>query len=66
MRDHQLVPGWHVRGLQHILDLVKRHAEVPEPADYLRDRHLTGLIEAVAGCRIDLGRFQQPDVVVVP
>jgi hypothetical protein len=54
------------RGRPFKHDLVKRHAEIAEPADHLRYRNLTRLIDAVAGHRVDLGRLEQAHVVVMP
>ena len=63
---YHLVTGRRVGRLQYLPDLVERHAQIPEPADDLRDPYLARFIEAVAGLRVDLGRGEQPHLVVVP
>ena len=59
------VAGGLVLGGQHRLDLRDRHLQQPEPADQLGLLHLRDAVAPVPG-RIDLGRGQQADVVVVP
>ena len=42
------------------------HAQRPEPADDVRVIDLAGVVEAVAGVRVDVGGFENADVVIVP
>lgn len=51
---------------QQRLDVGNGHAESAEPADDVRIIDLAGVVEAVAGVRIDVSWFENPDVVIVP
>lgn len=42
------------------------HAQIAEPSNQLRGRELLQCVVPIPGVRVNLGRFQQPDLVVVP
>ena len=46
-------------------DSLQRHAEVPEPADDLCGRDLTGPVQPVTRCLVDVRRLQQAYLVVM-
>lgn len=64
MTDNQLIPGGQVGRRDDGVDLLERYFEQAEPADDLRGRDLVG-VATVASHRIDVGRLQQADAVVV-
>jgi phosphonate transport system substrate-binding protein len=51
--------------LQHSMNPVQRHIQVPETADDLGRRDLVDRVPPVSGVRVDVGRRQEPDAVVV-
>ena len=53
---YHLVTGRRVGRLQYLPDLVERHAQIPEPANHLRDPHLARFVEAVTGLRVGRSR----------
>ena len=64
--DDGPVAGREVGRLEHRAHLLERHVEVAEPADGLGGGDLVGAVVPVAARRVDLGRLEQADVVVVP
>ena len=60
------VPGGEIGRLQHGAHLLDRHVEVAEAPDGLGGRHLIGAVVPVSAGRIDVGGFEEPDVVIVP
>ena len=66
VRDDHLVTDRYVGRPEHLPDLLERHAEIPESADHLGGLDLVRRVEAVTGLLVDLGRGEQPDLVVVP
>src|SRR6266581_263990 len=65
MGNDPLVAGAQVGSGQHALNLLQRHAQVTEAADDLRGGDLAGSIAPLAGVRIDLGRLEEADLMVV-
>ena len=55
-----------VSGIDDGGDILQRHSDVPQRGKGSRPRQLTQPVTAVAGAIIDLGRHEQPDLVVVP
>jgi hypothetical protein len=62
---YQRVAGPGVGGGQDGLHVGDGHAQIPQAADDLGRRDLLRPVVPVAGVRVDLGRFQQADLVVV-
>jgi hypothetical protein len=65
VRGDELVARAQVSRLQHGVNLVERHVQIPETADDLGCRDLAGRVPAVSGVRVDVGRRQEPDAVIV-
>lgn len=61
--DRGAGPG--VVGAQERLDVGDGHAQGAEPADDVRMVDLAGVVEAVTGAGVDMGRFENADVVIV-
>jgi hypothetical protein len=66
MLGYHVVTSPGVWSLQHLPDLVKRHTQLPEPADDLGYRYLRRLVEPVTRSWVNLGWLEQARVVVVP
>lgn len=64
MRGDQLVASGSVGRVQHLLELLERHLEVPEPTNGLTKRYLGGFVVAISRIPIDVCWFEKPHVVV--
>jgi hypothetical protein len=64
MRDDQLVASGRIGSVKHLLELLERHLEVPEPTYSLTKRYLGGIVIAISRLPIDVCWLEEPQVVV--
>ena len=65
MGSDQLIASRRVSCRDDRVDLFEWHFKRPEPPDDLGGGDLFGVVAAVAGAGVDLGRFEQADAVVM-
>ena len=66
MGGNQCVALAWAAGNENRTDIGDRHAQIAQPPNQLRSRELFQRVVAISGVGVDLGWFQESDLVVVP